>query len=74
MPDHHMPPAAAGVNADCYLVMCADRRAFLASWRTWLRGQPLEHVATEELMTTQAAVRDLHDLETGRPVLGECGQ
>ena len=74
MPDRHMPPRGAGVNPDPYLAMCAARAAFLAAWRTWLRAQPFEHVATDELMTTQGAVRDLHDLETGRVILGSADE
>lgn len=55
--------------SDLYLAMCEARTFALTAWREWLQSRPVEHVATDELMATQAAFRSLHDLETGRFVL-----
>ena len=55
-----------------YKAFCAARSALIRDYIAWLRTDPCETFCTIELMGTQSAIRQTHDLITGRVTLGEC--
>ncbi len=65
----------SGVNEanDLYLAFCEARRVAVKAWRDYLATKPLEHIATDELMSTQAAFRGVHDVMTGRNIIDVAG-
>lgn len=77
MVDEVMLAQGAGVNDIPYEAFCAARSALLDTFMDWLKTEPDEATCTHELMATQSAVRQMHDVMTGRTTLNnvaECAE
>jgi hypothetical protein len=75
MPDALMETAPTAVNRfPEYAAFMDTRRSFLDSYRAWLLTDPVEKLSSIELLSTQEAIRQIHDLLTGRVCIGDVAE